>query len=51
MSCELDYNQYTYTIAKNKKRKLFFFNKEGRGLFDEVNDVYEKLVTLPKKVY
>ena len=51
MGCELDFDKFTTTITKSKKRKLFFFNQEGRGLFDEVNDVYEKFVSLPKNIY
>ena len=27
---------------KSVRRKVFFYNQEGRGLFDEINDEYEK---------
>ena len=46
---EKDY-LYRYAFPKNKKRKFYFFNEEGRGLFDEINDSYEKVVELEKNL-
>ena len=34
-----------------KKRKFYFYNEEGRGLFDKINDIYEKTIELDKKVH
>ena len=33
------------------ERKLYFFNKEGRGFFDEINDKYEKIIMTDSKNY
>ena len=37
------------SISKNRKRKLYFYNEEGRGLFNEINDKYEKIIETRKK--
>jgi hypothetical protein len=29
-------------VTKSNKRKMHFYNEEGRGFFDEINDIYEK---------
>ena len=39
---------YKIEIPKNNNRILYFYNEEGRGLFDSINDVYEKVVELDK---
>ena len=42
------YRLYSY---KTKNRKLYFLNEEGRGLFDDINDICEKVVNLSKGYY
>ena len=41
-----DYLLIEVTLNSDKKirRKLFFYNEEGRGLFDEINDKYQMYV-------
>ena len=36
------------TKDKNRNRKLYFYNEEGRGFFDEINDIYEKDIIYSK---
>ena len=51
MNCEEIFKR-GYTISERiKKRKFYFYNTEGRGLFDEMNDIYEKTSELDKKVH
>ena len=38
-------------LISKDQRQLFFYNNEGRGCFDEVNDVYNKLVNLEKEYF
>ena len=38
-----------YGDPKTNKRKLYFYNEEGRGLFDEINDKYENIFEFEKK--
>ena len=45
----LDFSPNTANIVLNSERKLYFYNEEGRGLFDELNDVYEKKIEYEKK--
>ena len=35
---------YGYSNTNQEKRKLYFYNDEGRGCFDEINDNYTKIV-------
>ena len=52
ISCNLELvNIHGISIDKKRKRKFYFFNEEGRGLFDEINDIYEKTIELDKKFY
>ena len=52
ISCDLGLaNLHEISIDKNRKRKFYFFNEEGRGLFDKINDIYEKANELNKKFY
>ena len=48
---DIGLSQYNMAIPKNQKRKLIFLNEEGRGIFDEINDIYEKDVELEKNVF
>ena len=48
LTCELPKSSNEYNILKNKKRKLYFYNVEGRGTFNEINDEYEKDIELNK---
>ena len=46
---ELSLNDYyIWNLRKSIKRKIYFYNEEGRGLFDEINDEYQKLIDYPK---
>ena len=53
---ELTYNvKYIYEIdmnliSQNRDRKLYFYNEEGRGFFDVINDKYEKNIELGRKL-
>ena len=38
-----------YDLEPYKKRKLYFYNEEGRGIFDEINDKYEKIIKYYKE--
>ena len=49
LTCGLDYTRTKPIIQKNDKRIFYFYNEEGRGLFNELNDNYEKLIQLDKK--
>ena len=35
-------------LLKSVRKKLFFYNEEGRGLFDEINDIYENNCEYPR---
>ena len=35
-------------LLKSIIKKLFFYNEEGRGLFDEINDIYENHCEYPR---
>ena len=39
----------THSIIKNNKRKLYFYDEEGRGYFDKKNDIYEKAIETRQK--
>lgn len=38
-------------LEKTNKRKIYFYNEEGRGLFDEINEQYEKIIKTDKKIF
>ena len=42
--------EVTLNFDKTVRRKLFFYNEEGRGLFDEINDKYE-MYSVYKRAY
>ena len=44
------FNRNGYGVGKTNIRKFYFFNEEGRGLFDDINDVYEKIIKTDKKI-
>ena len=50
LTCDLDFSPDKYLTANNKKRKLIFYNNEGRGIIDEINDVYEKNIELRRAI-
>ena len=39
-----------YIAKKNKTRKFYFYNSEGRGLFNKINDEYENVIEANKNV-
>ena len=43
------YNREEIAFGKSDKREFYFYNEEGRGLFDEINDTFYKNITLNKK--
>ena len=45
-----DITSANFTDAINE-RKLYFFNEEGRGYFDEINDKYEKNIIMNNANY
>ena len=49
LTCGLSYIRTNSLIEKTDKRIFYFYNEEGRGLFNELNDTYEKLIQLDKK--
>ena len=48
LTCGLVYEPRMDTKDKNQKRKLYFYNEEGRDLFDEINDIYERDIIYSK---
>jgi len=38
-------------IKSSDQRQLYFYNEEGRGCFNEINDEYNKLVNLDNKYF
>ena len=46
---ELGFATDTHSIIKNNKRKFYFYDEEGRGCFDKINDIYEKKIETRKK--
>ena len=50
---ELTYEPYfsreRFFIEKTNQRKFYFLNEEGRGLFDEINDISEKSILLSER--
>ena len=50
MTCGLNFEPDKLSLSINKKRKLLFYNSEGRGMFDEINDVYEKNIEVERKI-
>ena len=51
INCEEIFKRELTEPEKTKKRKFYFYNLEGRGLFDEINDIYEKTIELKNKIY
>ena len=49
LTCEVVFMRTRILISKTNQRRFYFYNEEGRGLFDEINDNYEKLVKFDKK--
>ena len=43
---ELSISSLNYIIPRNKYRKIYFFDDEGRGLINRINDEYEKTIVL-----
>ena len=50
LTCDSDFTRKGFYIGKTNKRKFYFYNEEGRGLFDEINDIYEKSIKTHKKL-
>ena len=50
LTVDKNYFRDRVVIGKNYKRKFYFYNEEGRGFFDEINDGYEKSIKLDKKI-
>ena len=50
LTCDIPFSAESNNIKANKRRKLYFYNEEGRGLFDDINDKYEMDITLHKEV-
>ena len=38
-------------FENSKYRKIYFFDDEGRGLFDDINDIYEKNIIFNKNYF
>jgi len=43
--------QNDLSLDPRNRRQLYFYNNEGRGCFNEINDEYNKLVNLDKESY
>jgi len=39
------------SLIPSTQRQLYFYNSEGRGYFNEINDEYNKLINLDKEYY
>ena len=48
LTCAIYFTRDTLDINKSKMRKLYFYNEEGRGLFNEINDTYERIISYDK---
>ena len=48
LTSRLDFSLNNIDIKHNSERKLYFYNEEGRGLFDEINDISEKNIEYEK---
>lgn len=48
LSCEVFYAPHHFIKNKNQERRLYFFNEEGRGVFNEIDDIYEKIIKYQK---
>ena len=48
LNCGVLYCPHFYYNTKTKERKLYFFNEEGRGLFNEIDDIYQKNIKFQK---
>ena len=49
LTCELSFDPISSSYIKNKFRKFYFFDKDGRGYFNILNDEYERTVNVRKK--
>ena len=50
ITCDLPtFDPMTISCRKNKIRKLYFFDNDGRGLFDKLNDEFEKTISIRVK--
>ena len=49
IGCQSTYAPSSFYIEKTSKRKLYFYNEKGRGIFDEINDIYKKEINYDKK--
>ena len=49
LTCETKFAPTRILINKTFKRRFYFYNDEGRGLFDEINDENKKLIKFDKK--
>ena len=49
VTCELPHIRTRKMAEKTNKRRFYFFNEEGRGLFNPINDDYERLAEFEKK--
>ena len=49
LTCELSFEPSTLSYFKNKIRKFYFYDKDGRGLFNEVEDEFERTINTRKK--
>ena len=53
----IEYTPYKYFLSNSisaslvNKRYLYFLNEEGRGLFDELNNIQEKEIVLEKEYF
>ena len=49
LSCDLEYTPEASSYSKKKFRKFYFFDKDGRGYFNVLNDEYEKTINIRRK--
>ena len=49
LTCELEFDPISSSYGKKKFRKLYFYDKDGRGYFDPLNDEYERTINIRKK--
>ena len=49
LTTELEFFPTFIFYEKNKYRKLYFFDNEGRGLFNKLNDEFERTINTRKK--
>ena len=49
LTCELSFDPTSMSYVKNKFRKFYFYDKDGRGFFDVLNDEFERTINIRKK--